>query len=283
MTALYSAVLFCRLEKMCQLIRSTLFLSMAVFIASSTLVMADEPTTVLAVVNGTEITTAQIEGLSGINADIDFAALSDEQKSQILVSLINRQLVVEQAKKEGFDQSEQIANAVQAMTETYISQQYLIKVAAGTDLGEEVLVAYYEDNFQGQPEQYEVAHILLASEEEVNAVLELLGKGADFSKLAEMKSKDRVSAEKGGDLGWFTSGDMMPSFYKTVSELNRGEISTHATKTQFGWHIVRLSDKRESIPQPFNQVRQGIRQVLVEKKMADYLDGLRDGANIEIR
>ena len=268
---------------MYQLLKSTLFLSIVVFIALPTLVMADDPKTVLAVVNGTEITSRQIEGLSGINANIDFATLSEEQKSQILVSLINRQLVVEQAKKEGFDQSEQIANVVKALAETYISQQYLIMVAAGTNLSEEVLVAYYEDNFQGQPEQYEVAHILLASEEEANAVLESLGKGADFSKLAETKSKDKVSAEKGGDLGWLTSGDMVPSFYKAVSEIDRGETSAQATKTQFGWHIVRLNDKRESTPQPFNQVKQSIRQVLVEEKMADYLNDLRDKAIIEIR
>jgi len=266
-----------------QLFKSTLLLLTTGFIASPFLVKADDPKTVLAVVNGTEITTAQIEGLSGINANIDFAALTDEQKSQILVSLVNRQLVVEQAKKEGFDQSEQIANAIQAMTETYISQQYLIKVAAATDLSDEVLMAYYEVEYLHQSDQYEIAHILLASEEEAHAVLQLLGEGADFSELAKTKSKDRVSAQKEGDLGWLTSGDMMPSFYTTVSELNRGETSAQVTKTQFGWHIVRLNDKRESTPQPFNQVRQRIRQVLVEQKMADYLEELRNRATIETR
>jgi len=265
------------------LFKSTLFLLTAGFIASPFLVLADDPKTVLALVNGTEISSAQIEGLSDINANIDFAALTDEQKSQILVSLINRQLVVEQAKKEGFDQSEQIANAVQAMTETFISQQYLIKVAAGTDLSDEALMVYYEDKYLHQSEQFEIAHILLASEEEANAVLQSLGKGADFSELAKTKSKDRVSAQKGGDLGWLTSGDMTPSFYKTVIDLDQGQTSTHATKTQFGWHVVRLNDKRESALQPFNQVKQSIRQVLVEQKMADYLEDLRNRATIEIR
>ena len=266
-----------------QLLKSTLFFSIAGLITSLTTVMADDSKTVLAVVNGTEITSGQIEGLSGINANIDFSALDDEQKLQILVALINRQLVVEQAKKEGFDQFEQIANAVQAMTDTYISQQFLLKIAAGTDLSEEVLMAYYEDKYLGKPGQYKISHILLASEEEANEVLGSLDKGADFSVLAKTQSKDKVSAEKGGDLGWLTSGDMMPAFYKTVSELDRGEISTHATKTQFGWHIVKLSDKRESTPQPYDQVRQSIRQLLVEQKMTNYLDGLRGRATIEVR
>jgi len=245
--------------------------------------MADNTKTVLALVNGTEITSEQIEQLPGFRENTDFAKLKDEQKAQIIVSLINRQLVIEQAKKEGFDQSEQILSTVKDMAETYIAQQYLIKIASAINLSEEVLVAYYEDNFLDQPEQYEIAHILLATKDEVDGVLESLKNGVDFSSLAKTKSKDKVSAEKGGDLGWLASGDMLPSFYKTVSELHRGEVSAQATKTQFGWHIIKLNDKREKTALPYAQVKQRIQQALIEEKIAGYLAGLRQESIIELK
>lgn len=266
-----------------QAVKLSLFLSITGFVASVSPVMADDAKTVLALVNGTEITSDQIAQLPGINANVGFATLEDNKKAQIIIGLINRQLVLEQAKKEGFDRSEPIANAVNDMAETYIVKQYLVKVAAGTDLSKEALVAYYEDNFLGQPEQYEIAHILLATEDEANGVLGSLREGAGFSELARTKSKDKVSAEKGGDLGWFTSADLLPAFYKTASGLSRGEISSQPTKTQFGWHIVKLNDKRETAPQPLDQVKQGIKQALIEEEIAGYLDNLRESATIEIR
>jgi len=268
---------------MYQLLKSTLVLSMVAFIASPALVMAVDPTTVLILVNGTEITTDQMAQLPGVNANIDFATLDDDKKAQVIVGLINRQLVLEQAKKEGFDRSEPIASVINDMVETYIVKQYLVKIAAGTDLSEKAIAAYYKDNFLDQPEQYEIAHILLATEDEANDVLALLREGAGFPELAKTKSKDKVSAEKGGDLGWLTSADMLPAFYKTVSGLSRGQISSRPTKTQFGWHIVKLIDMHEASPQPLDQVRQGIQQTLIEKEIVGYLDNLRENATIEIR
>lgn len=259
------------------------FLLITGCIASVSSLLAENTKTVLALVNGTEITSEQIQELPGVNAEIDFATLEDERKTQIIIALTNRQLVIEQARKEGFDQSERIANALKNMQETYIVKQYLVKVATGTNFSEEVLKAYYEDNFSNQPEQYEVAHILLATEEEASAVLELLKQGAGFSSLAIAKSQDKVSAVKEGELGWLTSAEMVPSFYKAVSELKPGGISSQPTKTQFGWHIVRLDGKREPERQPLDEVRQQIQLQLIKDKIAAYLEQLREQASIEIR
>gem|GEM_PF-609692 len=245
--------------------------------------MADQTITVLARVNGTDITTEQIEQLPGGEATFDFASLEDDRKTQIIIALINRQLVIEQAQKEGFDQSERMINAVKDMTETFVTQQYLMKVAAGTDLSEDTLLAYYNDHYSDQPEQYSIAHIQLASQGEAYKVLESLNKGADFSELARTESKDQVSAEKGGELGWLTAEDMLPSFYKTVSELNPGAISAKPTKTQFGWHIVRLDGKRRAEPRSFSALKQQIQQQLIKEEIATYLDKLRTQASVEIR
>lgn len=268
---------------MCRLVKNTSMLLVILLVASTAHVMAADQETVLATVNGTEITTDQIEQLPGLGSAVDFDALDGDRKGQVIIGLINRQLVLEQAKKEGFDQTEQMANTLKDMAETYIAKQYLMNVAARTDISEEALMAHYEEMFLTQPEQYQVAHILLATEEEANGVLGLLNKGADFSNLAKTQSKDKVSAENGGNLGWLTSGDMLPSFYRAVSELNPGEIGVQPTKTQFGWHIVRLDAKRDPGRQPFDEVRQQIQQQLIKEEIAAFLDKLRAQATVEIR
>lgn len=268
---------------MCRLVKNTFMLLVVILVASTAHVMAADQETVLATVNGTEITTDQIEQLPGLGSAVEFDALDGDRKGQVIIGLINRQLVLEQAKKEGFDQTETMIKAIHDMAEMLIVKQYLVKVAAGTDLGEEAVEAIYEEKYLNQPEEYQIAHILLVSEQEALEVVNLLQKGMAFPDLAKSKSRDKVSAEKGGDLGWLTSADMLPAFFETVSALTPGKINAQPTKTQFGWHVIKLTDKRKPTPQPMDQVRQSIQQVLIQDQISTYLGKLRDSANIEIR
>lgn len=268
---------------MSPLIRLAWYLAAATGVLSNPPVIADPGEAVLATVNGVNLTSDQVFELPGIALDVDVATLDEEKKAQITIGLINRQLVLEQARKDGFDRSAAVVKAVSGMADTYIVKQYLAKVAAGTDLSEEAVMAYYRDNYLGRPEQYRIAHILLADEDEANAVLGLTRTGEEFSDLARDRSKDHVSAEKGGDLGWFTSGDMLPAFYDVVSSLAPGTTATKPVKTPFGWHVVRLDEKREPAPVNLEQARQGILQELIQKEVNGYLERLRDNATIEIR
>lgn len=251
-------------------------------LATGSLLMAANTDTVLAIVNGKELTVDQLKHLDRKHT-IDFDNIDPQQKKVLTESLIHHHLVLEQAKNEGFDQVDHIVADVKALTEAYIIKQYLVKVALGFDFSEEVLKANYEDKYLNTPEQYKIRHILLATEDESTALILEIKNGADFSRLAEQQSQDKVSSEKGGDLGWLTSEDMVPSFYKTVSELKKGDISLKPTSTQFGWHIIRLDDKRETTPPAFNEVKKNIRQQLIEKKVTDYLNTLRANAKIEIK
>ncbi len=249
---------------------------------SGSLSMADNTNTVLAIVNGKEITIDQLKYLDR-KGSIDFNNIDPQQKKTMIDSLINHQIVLEQIRSEGFDQTPQIAANVKALTEAYIIRQYLVKIALGFDLSEEALMANYADKYLSKPEQYKIRHILLRTEDETNNLILELKNGADFSSLAEQKSQDKVSAQKGGDLGWLTSEDMVPSFYKTVSELTKGDISLKPTKTPFGWHIIRLDDKNEVTPPSFEEIKESIKQQIIKEQITDYLNALRANAKIELK
>lgn len=235
-----------------------------------------QPNDVIAIVNGTEITADQV-------GNIDLDLLTPLQKKQLTNSLIIRQLLLEQAVKEGFDKQERIVAAVRSLAEVHIVTQYIAKIAAGFDVSDEVLRSLYDAEYSSISTQYKVSHILLTTEEESQALIAMLAAGEDFTELAKQNSQDMVSARKGGDLGWLTSEDMAPSLYRDISGLNKGEVSRSPVHSPFGWHVLKLEDIRSVAPPSFEDVKPNIRKQLIEKKVLEYMDNLKSTAIIDIK
>jgi len=122
-------------------------------------------------------------------------------------------------------------------------------------------------------------HILVQTEDEAKAIKAELDKGGDFAKLAKEKSKDPGAAD-GGDLGFFTKEQMVPEFSKVAFELEPGKISD-PVKTQFGWHIIKVEEKRARKAPDFDQVKPQIEQYVTRKAQAEYVTKLRTAAKIE--
>ena len=111
-------------------------------------------------------------------------------------------------------------------------------------------------------------HILVKTKEEAEAIIKELDAGADFAKLAKEKSTGPVRPE-GGDLGFFSPGQMVPAFEKAAFALKAGKYTKEPVKTQFGWHVIKVEEKRNAPPPEFDQVKDQVRQlVLREKYMA---------------
>lgn len=149
---------------------------------------------------------------------------------------------------------------------------------AATD--EEIQAVYdkrFADGKGGQ--EYNAAHILVDTEEEAQALKEQLDEGADFAKLAEAESSD-VSSANGGDLGWFREGEMVPEFQDGVESLEPGEVSD-PVQSQFGWHIIRLNDKREADAPPLDAVRDEIADQLRRAAVEARIEELTAGAEVE--
>ncbi len=128
-------------------------------------------------------------------------------------------------------------------------------------------------------EEVHARHILVPTEDEAKAVLAQLKTGADFATLAKEKSKDPGAAE-GGDLGYFTKDQMVPEFANVAFKLDKGQISD-PVKTQFGWHIIKVEDKRIKPTPTFDQVKSQIENYVAHRAQAQLVDKSRSAANIE--
>jgi peptidyl-prolyl cis-trans isomerase C len=151
--------------------------------------------------------------------------------------------------------------------------------AASTDAA---MKKVYEEAVQqaGPEPEVRARHILVPTEEEAKAVLAEIKKGTDFAELAKQKSKDPGAAAEGGDLGYFGKSQMVPEFAEAAFKMNKGEVSD-PVKTQFGWHIIKVEDKRNKPVPAFENVKDQIETFVARRAQADYIAKLRQAAKVE--
>jgi peptidyl-prolyl cis-trans isomerase C len=128
-------------------------------------------------------------------------------------------------------------------------------------------------------EEVRARHILVDNEDEAKAIVEQIKAGGDFAAIAKEKSKDPGAAE-GGDLGYFTKDQMVPEFAEVAFKMYPGQLS-NPVKTQFGWHIIKVEDKRIKQPPEFDKVKNQIEAFLSRKAQTEFVAKLRQAAKIE--
>ncbi len=160
-----------------------------------------------------------------------------------------------------------------ALRDSYFDQQ-VFKGVSEADIKKT-----YDDAAKEQ--EASVQHILVKEEDKVKELHEKLKKGEDFAKLAKENSVDPGSKDKGGALGFILKSQVVPSFAKAAFDLEKkGDISD-PVKSQFGWHIIRLEEKRNRALPPFDEVKSRIKEVLWQKKAQELIEGLRKSAKVE--
>ena len=169
----------------------------------------------------------------------------------------------------------------------------LLQTVGKSALTDEAMHKVYDDAVKGIGEQPEVhaRHILIRAaagddkaskdaEDKIKAVIVRLNKGEDFAKVAGEVTEDPSGKTSGGDLGYFTKEQMVPEFADVAFKLDKGQISG-PVKTQFGWHVIKVEDKRMKPPPSFDEVKPQIEQFVVRKAQADLVTKLRGDAKIE--
>ena len=169
----------------------------------------------------------------------------------------------------------------------------LLQTVGKSALTDEAMHKVYDDAVKGIGEQPEVhaRHILIRAaagddkaskdaEDKIKAVIVRLNKGEDFAKVAGEVTEDPSGKTSGGDLGYFTKEQMVPEFADVAFKLDKGQISA-PVKTQFGWHVIKVEDKRMKPPPSFDEVKPQIEQFVVRKAQADLVTKLRGDAKIE--
>jgi len=157
----------------------------------------------------------------------------------------------------------------------------MLRQAAQKSVNEEAMHKVYDDAVKQMGDEQEVRarHILVETEDQAKAIEADLKKGADFAELAKQKSKDPAAAD-GGDLGYFTKDQMVPEFADVAFKLDKGQISD-PVKTAFGWHIIKVEDKRKKPVPTYDQVKDQLATVVVQQSQADLVNKLRNQAKIE--
>ena len=144
-----------------------------------------------------------------------------------------------------------------------------------------LITKYIYDSKENLEEEVRAHHILLADEDAAKRLIADLKGGADFEALAKQHSTDPSAKEGGGDLGFFKRADMLPEFADAAWALKPGEVSQAPVKTRFGWHVIKLDERRQSPPPPFEQVRDELRQTMIQDGVRKVLEQAKTGVSIE--
>ena len=165
----------------------------------------------------------------------------------------------------------QIELQTRAMLAQAVATDFLSKNPA-TD--EEMRALYDEQLNSSSAKEFKARHILVETQGEAMDLIEQLDGGADFAELAKEKSTG-PSGPSGGDLGWFPPDRMVAEFSAAVQELNDGEYTRAPVQTQFGWHVILREESRDSVPPPFESVRDALKQQVESQKLQDFIASLR--------
>ncbi|MDB5573473.1 MAG: PpiC-type peptidyl-prolyl cis-trans isomerase [Tardiphaga sp.] len=242
--------------------------------------VAQDANPVLAKVNGSEIRQSDVaiaeEELAPSLAQMDPAT----KKDNVLSFLIDMKIVAKAAEDKKIADRDDF-KARLAFARNRLLMDNLLSVEGKAATNDEAMKKVYEDAAKQITGEQEVRarHILVETEAEAKAVEDELKKGVDFAELAKKKSKDPGAAD-GGDLGFFTKDQMVPEFSAVAFAMEPGKVSD-PVKSQFGWHVIKVEDKRSRQAPDFAQVKPQIETYVTRKAQADYVTKLRAEAKVE--
>ena len=254
---------------------------LAVVLLAGLPVRAEDANPVLAKVNGAEIRQSDLDARRrGTRARASRRWTPSTKKENVLAFLIDMKIVAKAAEDKKIEDREDF-KARLAFTRNRLLMDNLLAVEGKAATTDDAMKKVYEEASKQITGEQEVhaRHILVETEDEAKAVEDELKKGADFAELAKKKSKD-PGASDGGDLGFFTKDQMVPEFSAVAFALEPGKISD-PVKSQFGWHIIKVEEKRARKAPDFEQVKAQIETYVTRKAQADYVAKLRETAKIE--
>jgi peptidyl-prolyl cis-trans isomerase C len=233
---------------------------------------------------------ARVNGIAIHESEVAFAeeeiggnvpAASPQKKREYLISYLADVILLSQAAEQQKVGERPDVKRRLAFDHNRLLMEALLQDAGRAAVSDEAEHKVYDEAIKQATNEEEVhaRHILVPTEDEAKAILAELKKGADFAALAKEKSKDPGAAE-GGDLGYFTKEQMVPEFSAVAFKLDKGQISD-PVKTQFGWHIIKVEDKRVKPAPTFEQVKSQIDNYIAHRAQAAMVEKLRSAANIE--
>lgn len=243
---------------------------------------AEDADPVIATVGGEEVRQSELNlALGGLDPQLQ--QMPEEQKrAAALSAVIDVKLLSKTAEAEGLQDDATFKQRLAYLTERELHNAFFKKHVVDAITKEEVK-ARYDKEIAAVPVQEEVKarHILVKTEEEAKEIIKELDAGKSFVELAKAKSSD-PNKDDGGDLGYFTKGRMVPEFEAVVFTLDKGAYTKTPVKTQFGYHVILVEDKRPQAPPTLEQVEPQVRQLVMRDKYVELLAAAKKDAGVEI-
>jgi len=244
---------------------------------------AVDPNAIVATINGENVTEADIT-LAEQDLGQQFGNLPPEQRrAAALSSIIEIRLMAAQAVEKGLDKDADFQRRVAFLDQRALHGELVEKEVAGKITDDEIRARYDKEIAAQKPvNEVHARHILVKTKEEADAIIKKLEGGEDFQKLANENTTDPSGKTSGGDLGFFGPGQMVPEFEKAALALEVGAYSKEPVQTQFGWHIIKVEDKRAQQPPAFETVKDQVRSLLIREKYIELVKQVRTAGKVEI-
>ncbi|MBD3426161.1 MAG: hypothetical protein GF409_02900 [Candidatus Omnitrophica bacterium] len=245
-----------------------------------------EKGTVIASIGSSEITLDDLnERIS--NLPPRYRQIVQKRKDEFLEEIINDKLLYQEAVRSGLAKEKDVQEVIQRAKEKILIARLLKdRVEDPIEVTDEEILEFYNTNNDKYmtPEIMRVSHILVPSEAEAEAIRARIASGEDFEAIARAKSVD-PTAQRGGDIGYFPKGQLMPKFEQACAELDVGEVSG-VVKTKLGYHIIKLTDRKPPELRPLDQVKDDIisklRTIEKQQRFNELMTELREKTSIKI-
>jgi len=254
--------------------------ALAAFLIAPAVAKAQDSDPLVARVNGVDIHQSDL-ALAEDEVGASMPQMAPDQKREYLITYLTDVVILAQAAdKQKLGDRDDVKHRL-AFERNKVLMETLLQDTGKAALTDDAMHKVYDEAVKQMPPEEEVhaRHILVPTEAEAKEIEDELKKGADFATLAKEKSKDPGAAD-GGDLGYFTKDQMVPEFSEAAFKLEKGQISD-PVHTQFGWHIIKVEDKRTKPTPTFDQVRGQIENFVAHKAQAELVENLRKSATIE--
>jgi peptidyl-prolyl cis-trans isomerase C len=233
-----------------------------------------------ATVNGKAIPAAKVDQLVKQVVAQGRATDSPQLREQVKKELIGREVLLQEADKQGLGNRADVKAAVDNARQSIIINAMLADYVKKNPVSDAAVKAEY-DKYKSQvgDKEYHARHILVDTEQQAKDIIAKLKGGAKFEDLAK-QSKDS-SANNGGDLDWASPASYVPEFSKAMTSLQKGAITETPVKTQYGYHVIKLEDVRPAKVPAFDEVKGQIAEALQQRKLAEFRESLLKKAKIQ--
>lgn len=240
----------------------------------------EPPTESLATVNGQPVTAALVDAYARSRTGRTLDQLSEPDRKTLLRDVVRITVAAQAASGEGIDGDPQVAADIELQRLELLSKRLVARHTAGEPTDAEVRAEYEAQAAAAPALDWRVRHILVPTEDAANAALAELRHGADFAKLAATVSQD-TSRTQGGDLGWVDTGRLPDPLATAIRTLKSGDLFPTPVHTDYGWHVVEVTETRAAASPPLESVRPQIVVTLRERHEREFLDGLLASAKVE--